>query len=471
MARRVLAAASFSSVVVAVGAASCTESVEITWRSGSRLERSMLDAGEGAVAFVSMRDTVMNVDCGFRELTDGTWRCLPSTAELAYADAACTERVLLQHGNGCGPVEAPYALELGDADGCGLPHVVALYEAEGDPLPEGTAVFRSLGGECEALDGPSVVTRARKAEMAAFARGDRKTIPGESGVVVEIVDGEDGSRFVVGLRDEKRDVRCEPDYVITGGFDHDSCVPTPWALALNSYAFADFECSQRAVPLPTCGGELDAIVAYDEDECGGEFVLHEAGPTVDLEQPFVMSGGVCTFGSHAPQRWGTVGGVAAPGTFGTVAAHDVGSGRVVARYIGTTNGETALFTSFVDTEFDERCSPARMSDGVLRCISMFTYGTVFADAACTVPLFSYARAKEGCEPFTTPRHVVTETGGCGRNVASAREVLEFETLAKVHHRGPDGACTALTPDPDDVFARLSDELPPSAFVKIESVTN
>ncbi len=27
--------------------------------------------------------------------------------------------------------------------------------------------------------------------------------------------------------------------------------------------------------------------------------------------------------------------------------------------------------------------------------------------AGTVPLFSYARAKEGCEPFTTPRHVVT----------------------------------------------------------------
>lgn len=457
-------------VGVVASTSSCGPSATITWKSGERIKRVMVDAGGGALAVYALHDTELGVDCSFRQMLDTSWRCVPASETLGFADAGCTEPVVLHRGDKCG-VDRHYASALGGTYTCGGTRLIeAVYETDGTaPLPEGTPVYRGSPASCseQTVYTGMLVSRAHQLENGALAGGTLTALPAASGVVVEVVDGDDGSRGVVGLRDEPRDLPCDT------GMSYDlatrQCVPTPYAVDYEEF-FSDAGCTRRVARGGACASDIHAV--FVPDATCGQFDLRAVEAPTQLDALYVQKDGACIFDATTSGDWLPVGDVIAEGTFGVTHDAELGSSRIVAAYEVTSGGEAIAFHGFIDTDYDAGCQPVRTADGRLRCVPFAELDeTTFSDPGCTEVLVESYAPKEACGEFVGASFVATSNSGCERSIGPIREVLDFEARATVYRRDADGACAAVTPDSRFRYARIGDEVSPSEFVEIASTIN
>jgi hypothetical protein len=200
-------------------------------------------------------DTELDTECVFVPDEVGVERCFPfllgtNGANGIYADASCTQPVLLRSGSG--PCDAPrFQYVRGEAfgaDGCGHRgfHI-------GSELPAATPLFVSSNGTCmpDPLQRPSdthvyALEPLAADTFVAMQRVRQERVPGMDAFVRE---GEDGSWQVVDFFDTRRGGVCRdlsPHLV-----PHSMCVPITAAFTRD---FADAACETRAAEVLPLGG-------------------------------------------------------------------------------------------------------------------------------------------------------------------------------------------------------------------------
>jgi hypothetical protein len=83
-----------------------------TTQSGSRLKAKYYVGSDGSKQFAGWHDSMLNVDCGFSLASDGTTRCIPTTATLVlawFSDSGCSQPLAWVTSKGCAP--ATYAAQ------------------------------------------------------------------------------------------------------------------------------------------------------------------------------------------------------------------------------------------------------------------------------------------------------------------------------------------------------------------------
>jgi len=86
-------------------------------QSGTRLKVRYYAGADGSKQSEGMHDSMLNVDCFFQAMSDGTTRCVPSgySLAIAYADSACTQP-LFYTTKGCSP--PAYGAAVSSTTGC-----------------------------------------------------------------------------------------------------------------------------------------------------------------------------------------------------------------------------------------------------------------------------------------------------------------------------------------------------------------
>ncbi|MFO0617399.1 MAG: hypothetical protein U0414_32685 [Polyangiaceae bacterium] len=457
------------------------EAREALWKSGSRLKHRRLDAGNGAVAYQETFDSEMKVGCGFARFPDGVIRCAPGSSEVRYADATCTKPVVVT--DGANEDNARFATAFDASVSCGessISSVGRIYEVDGSPaLPAGTQLYAAVGLDCQPWSMADAIAHpAKLVDPGAFVAGDLDTIDGGGGLGIAIVDGEDGSRGVLGTRDIDRDRPCEPEYWITLHEEVEGCIPHPYGLASSQTLYTDPACSDGQVARPAVCFDEPAeavLVIVHRDACGATWALMQADGEVTEGPIYAGTPDQCGEIESAVPPFIRVGGPFDTSSLAQMPKMDLGSGRVVARYFGSIHGDPARFYSFFDTELGVGCAPERTSDGATRCLpyhSIFGFegepaSVMYADAACSEILVELG-SNVGCDP-PVPRFASTTDLSLGQ-VTSIRAVVGVETFTTVYRKTEAGTCVA-TPAPTGVaIARVGDAIDLATLVEIRDVT-
>jgi hypothetical protein len=140
---------------------------------GSRLKVNFVDGADGSKHYLgTFFDAERNEDCSFRQLADGSYRCVPTdgTAVLAnsyYADAGCTERLATFSATCSGPAAPKYILEYAQ-NACPTLYTAGAKHAS-------TTIY--VGAACSMTTAPQGVdfyTVGAAVELSSFVGGARK---------------------------------------------------------------------------------------------------------------------------------------------------------------------------------------------------------------------------------------------------------------------------------------------------------
>ncbi len=184
----------------------------------------------------------------------------------------------------------------------------------------------------------------------------------------------------------------------------------------------------------------------------------------------VASGGAGGAGAAG----GDTGGAGAAGGGGAVDHGTFGSGtRLRAVYLDAGGGALA-FQHFHDVDLDIDCTFLPHADGAYRCLPNVLSDSLFADAACTMPLAPVPGGACGASVGDVAA-VVADRGGCTSSTSGgsssnvptayrARAVGEEVSPDAVFYLDADGACVAGTVSPTVSYFPIGEEVPASSFV-------
>lgn len=120
-------------------------------QSGTRLKVHYYAGADGSKQTAGMHDSMLNVDCYFQPMSDGTQRCVPiyggtggqAAVQTYFADAACTQ-ALATTFKGCAP--PAYAINYVSAPACDWQYVWHVYSI-GTPYT-GASMYSLSGSTC-----------------------------------------------------------------------------------------------------------------------------------------------------------------------------------------------------------------------------------------------------------------------------------------------------------------------------------
>jgi hypothetical protein len=261
----------------------------------------------------------------------------------------------------------------------------------GAPTAAPPEYYRHSAGACSLIDPAStspdlsVFYDAVPADPGDWVDFTEVVIPVTESLGVTVWKGSDGSRLPGDLRLLPSRAACDAHNYLESSKDPPThCVPT--LIAHLGLEFADDRCS---------GPKLGAACAATElVDSNGD--LHDTGQAVSpvyVSNPF--NGGNCTpFPPPTPSDYSffyEVGPRAKLERYPELRLVWSGSGRLQSEYLAS-EGKGLLVRSYRDTKYGQECQPMRLSDGGIWCVPSVApnliegSGSVFSDAACTVPI-------------------------------------------------------------------------------------
>lgn len=387
--------------------------------SGSRLKIRVENQGEGWYIRDRIFDTELGLDCSFRPVAGGRYRCVPDGSwPIAWADAECSEPVVIDAPDDAARAPGDWVVRE-DSHWCADEKAFSYFRID-EVLSEPPAeVYWLRDGACEPddsrptegevyygllpADPPSLVEGALVREDAqALSRG--------------FIEGADGSRSFYGTFDVQASTRCgfslETPNLVSPCLGYD-------AVGANTNIFGDRECREEGLlsAFPECP---EPRIAYQAGNTGGPiwwldgpvdftwrfFRLGEPRTVSEVSTLVGYENAVCEVVPVPVSEalfWPVAEEWADPGIpFTRPAAF--GSDRVYL--LDSTNDEGARLFSreseLVDGDRGQWCVPQQLCNGSWVCtlVGRAFHPWHWADPACTQPLTS---AADG---------VVTADGSC-----------------------------------------------------------
>jgi hypothetical protein len=341
---------------------------------GDRLAVRMYDGGGDARYFVSFVDTELGAPCEFFPTVNDGLRCMPLGSQLVYADADCTEPLLLVFDCVAQPA---YGAAIADIGACES-GVTALYRGGG--AVDVDTVYFDTGEACSPQEPAAPVVSAEVVDLRTLVSATIEDEPFDDVLGARVLRADDGSFYVTSFTDGDR--LCSPSRV-DGAMRCTDAYPAMTSATL----FADETCEDDdiAFSFPSaCSPPPAYAIAYAtaDDPCGTEPRAHELGGP--LEAAYTNQNEACEEVVDDAD-FATLG---APLALPELEPIERGSGRLRATFWGREAGIVVPFgISFHDTELDVECFPLAAPGGTLRCVPTYNVTNGFyADEDCTEPL-------------------------------------------------------------------------------------
>lgn len=444
-------------IVGAALAASCgdtpDEVISPEYVSGDRLRARVYDGGDGAVMFGGWHDDALQLDCVFRLMDDGFWRCVPlSQVTVGFADAACTQPIAVDFTDAtCAPPTR--AFEDLPAHGCAPSR--SRMRGVGAPLGDGPLFLQTARG-CEDYSALAPYQRfdaGAVLDISGFVTATAALEARGGGLAATALAAADGSHQLTELVDVKRG----PCVLYDLTPQTLTCVANVGVDGAAYGLFVDDGCAVTAPAVyQACPDRQPGAVPTTDG-------FHLPGDAID-GPVFEDRGGTCSAGDDLAAY--TLGPKLDPAELPTIGMVDVGTGRLRARHYADVHGHPMQSAGFYDT-FEQSDCAVVFAAGALRCLSrrVTTWSeptTLFSDPACTVRAIELERG--------TLERVATMAAWCGGH----REALALHRVAA--HLGPVyasvgiGTCTVVARQPDYRYFADAEALPLDALPVITART-
>jgi hypothetical protein len=306
---------------------------------GSRLRLEKLTLEDGTVDVIGIWDAQLETRCTFQHGDDDVWRCVPTeyTEQSTFLDKNCSKRVAVVDDN------CLVALLYRDEQG-------ALHRPAG-PLQQGRTTYSArLCGEEEPHE--KTFDIGEPIPASSFVTGGL-VIVGDGRIRALMLDGDDGSRTMVGYHDAQLDTDC----TFYKAADRAFCVPPSGAHT--DLLFRDASCTEEvgvAVPNPPL---QDGIGTYTVHVGGCNAVeVHRVGASLGVLYEGGPRGSYCDpAGSSANELGPDI----ASELYSVALPVVDRRGRLARTLIG---GSVAWY----DTKRSETCVFDLASDGTMRCL-------------------------------------------------------------------------------------------------------
>lgn len=283
-------------------------------------------------------------------------------------------------------------------------------EPDADPGPDGNTVVsgsRLRRRELATPDGASGETTLWDSELevpCSFERATGSRVG--QGMSMRMVLADDGAVWPDAIVDEERGEPCRPDR------ESGRCLPAWWAVFWEGDRLRDVSCEQRVVAVDACHG---STLRGRESTCA-PWSFYEYGDEVE---PDALSqrgeDNVCEPAENVTGTPVTVGPLIPFETFPVVDIVTVGEGTVREQRMVDAAGDSLMTgdggPTLYDESLQERCWPALMIDGSLRCLPPalpLTVMPLYADLErCGVASSVYALGEE-----LESEEVYWELAGC-----------------------------------------------------------
>jgi hypothetical protein len=414
-------------------------------------------------------DTLLETSCTFRPMTDGQYRCVPAGenpwrgAFTTFADNACTaptgsdalcpatlgKYVAIGQPNRPVPwspwarTPLPCATNLEEQPPGAT--AVAAYRF-GAALPEGQAVFALSRGECLPSDMTGPRYELEPIAPESLVAATRRFEPRGDSLMLEVLDGADGSRASGLVYDSKRMRPCAGTW--NGGVpDQDyRC------FAVNDSQVADEQCERFGI-LASCD---DEVAIQPENGAPWSSWFYRLGARIDTQRLREPAGDAACQAEVWPVPQGFQlyerGEPFPLQEFPALATGMLGTARVRVPYARAADNDQPLFVNSEGSESDrfkpgpfwdsartERCDWQVGPDAVTRCIPERTLTTRdYADADCTVPLMDAQLSGPGA----LVRTLLPVAEACASEHALGALVVTTESRVRDFHFSgqPDGTC-------------------------------
>lgn len=443
-------------------------------RSGSRLQARGY-AADGIFVLEGLYDSELGLMCEPSITSDGTARCVPrDSIPLGpyadwedggpdYLDDGCSKPVVTIRKSSCSdPARVVVrSSRLNDRQ------AAAGYWRIGTPMTP-TKLFRSNMGTCEETSvDPENSYFERGAPLASvgFVAFVRHEVPLSSAIRALVLEGEDGSRvqtqeFIDAIRGEPCEIAVAEDNVTR-------CTPVAAGIYQNR-TFSDADCRTPAAAIACSLGPdacdqstvTERIPGPLSDGCvPTRYRFYTAGAPVE--------GGAVHFGAGPTEcampilqttPFVEVGPPIAPTTFPAVVPGSLPSElRLVEETLGVDGAPMKQFSIF-DPQLDDECRFEKAGDGKVRCLPAHAAvpSVRFADAACTIPLYSPV---DVCEGATTTKYArIVEGSSCDPIV----RIRAVSPATQAFERRDGISCVAAS---TEATFMIGDEIPPTTFVE------
>lgn len=408
--------------------------VDPTGRSGSRLRRVYVEAGADAYQTVGLWDKELSVVCTFREAPDGLLRCLPSRPVPVYfADSGCSAEPFIVYESSCGQV---YGMAPGRD---------TIFRKTTTPQVRATTTAYSPISGCVAYEVPSAGFIAEAVPSTSFVQGTIREEPRAGGLALRYIDGDDGSRIPVSLRDTGRQADCA-----VSPAEPDRCVPLQRA---GTSVFSDAACTSPLAARPASSPSPVVITESRRvNGCVASTDYFEVGAPLALGLPIYRldgAGACVTTTRTATSSYYARGSVIPLSAFPAVETRLEGTGKVrVRRYVDAAGAPLGHGHALWDTERDWSCTASAVEDRT-HCVpsdAVFYRDRLrFGDVGCASTVgWTFCRATPAPFMFSTN----DEETCLGLTVLEGARALGPEVTGQVYA----GAGAACAP-----FARGDDE--------------
>lgn len=444
--------------------------------SGERLSAVYIDGGDGAERFSHFQDTTLEQACDFAELADGSVACLPThTVTLAYADAGCSEPVLVLGACDAAP---PAHVSVVVDEPCRLEHTTRRDAYTVGAVATLAEVYIDNGSGCVADttfdDQTMTVHGLAAADQGVFAPATVSSVAIDNGLGRRVAASSDGAYRVLGAYNVARDEACSA----RAAGDATVCLSSHLATGLNHSTSASCATDDVAFASTDAScGEPQAVVKYSypgDDLCQAPAItIHAVGDALDAADVYSDASGSCTAVGDSGMRYFEIGGQAAPGVLPELVWAEAGSGRLTLQRVASPDGALlGTAGTFYDTERDESCSASATGNGT-RCLPPMMMVTdagtgYFADDQCTEQVILHTPGTCSTAPPTYLGVLSAPVDSCAASSVDAVYGVGAEHAGPVYQLVGD-ACMEGTFEGADFFA-LGTAVSLDTFAPLEEST-
>lgn len=368
--------------------------------SGTRLKLSYYDFDDTRT-IAGIYDAMRQETCEARLWNDGNYYCTPTSAEsVAYADAACTNKIGLVSNDPCA---APAYLAEYDYSACDVP-VKHLYKL--GPSVSMTEYWYQSGPNC--IGPVSTQQRSAYAVGSEISASDLVNIAvgayqGAARLQQRFLTSRDGLRLLSRYqRDSQLNITCYVGSSIGGTAG--ICAPSQDAPI--SY-FQDAGCTAAVAATRTSCDKPELAVKLNACGANNYFAL---GAQVGTDSLYVGTPSACHSDAALPEiSYFSVGqevALAAP------QRHPAQRGQRIAPIDFTMDGFERQDIPLYDREIKTECMPFKLGDGNAYCLPFgAAVSSYYTDATCNAPVdvATVYRGPDSCTSLPVPEYALKES--------------------------------------------------------------
>lgn len=433
---------------------------------GARLEvESRWTTADGVQGPLSLNDPQFGEHCSFVLFDDGKYRCLPLSRTFVgptwFVDPQCQRPAYIYTRTSC-TQPSEHLLTASATLTC--PASLEVH-ARG-PLVEGRTAFRrDPGGQCQGLTDSDPATEVY--ELGAleppslFVAATVKMAAPTGTFAPLFLEGEDGTVWSYGFRDLAGHVDCRLP-MPTAADGQKRCLPSP--VAVSRGEFADAACTTPAAVANRTSCAVGEAFVWGERivDCASHAVVFRAGERLAQSFHVLLASGSCTPSRNEPDDdILVVGAEIDPAGYVALSQGIVDAPGRLKRFAVTTPAGTYATNEYWDSRLRSPCFGILAKDDTHRCAPLpREVPTVYADAACTWPIFIATPCTGGYVLQAVP-----DSCPARYQVFAAGAVLQTD----VYYSKAAGACRAFRLQPTAtprVLREFGAELLPEKMVEL-----